>query len=403
VVRGVSHEAGGALAHSSGSSTPLEGSEAVQPWTATLHLVALESIPDRGEPLVDHLRLVSKSDSPRLLETRLELLADARRELLDRPAAALAAELASDPRAMSCGRLRAALLPDTATVFELAVDRFAESDTAREGLSLRLARWGQDLEVALVARRADPDQGAFLEVVEEVALLERLAPGQGLLLLIPAPFDPGYAGYALALDCAPANAAADLYLAQQARAQRREAAPAPVVSANPTTRAPSAERLAAVAEADAPASRWSALAREAGASLSERLLLAGEAPLLEAVLPAWRGSLAAPADLGWQMERATARALLSSDAPWSRALLLERCGALGTDAAALGDTLDLARDLESWEGLLRRENRYLLRNSLAGVRARAYRWLRARGLAPSGYDPFASRDARHQALQKEGS
>tara|TARA_R110002072_G_scaffold267714_1_gene426771 strand:- start:507 stop:1610 length:1104 start_codon:yes stop_codon:yes gene_type:complete len=365
--------------------------------------VALESIPERGDPLVDHLRLISKSNSPRLLETRLELLAEARLELLDEPAAALAASLAKSPRATSCGRLRAALLPHTATIFELAVDRFAELDTAREGLSLRLARWGEDLEIALVARRADPGQGGFLEVVEEVALLERLAPGRGLLLVIPAPFDPGYAGYALALDCAPAGSVADEQLARQARGRRSEISLAPIVSASPAERAPAPQTLAAVAAPDAPPSLWSRLAHEVGASLSERLLLLSQGTQFEALRPAWRSALASPPlGVGWHMERATARALLTSDAPWSRALLLERCGALGADPAALGDTLDLAQSLAGWEALLRRENRYLLRSSFAGVRARAFTWLQARGLSPVGYDPFGPREARREALHKGG-
>ena len=368
VVRGVSHEAGGALAREGAHSSAEHPQETVQPWTATLHLVALESIPERGDPLVDHLRLISKSNSPRLLETRLELLAEARLELLDEPAAALAASLASSPRAMSCGRLRAALLPHTATIF-------------------------------------DAGQGDFLEVVEEVALLEHLAPGRGLLLLIPAPFDPGYAGYALALDCAPAGSAADEQLAHDARGRRSEISLAPIVSASPVDRAPGAQTLAAASAPDASPSRWSRLAREVGATLSERLLLLGQGALFEAVSPAWRSALASsPLGVGWQMERAAARALLASEAPGGRALLLERCGALGADPAALGDTLDLARSLAGWEALLRRENRYLLRSSQAGVRGRAFTWLQARGLSPAGYDPLSPREARREALRRgEGS
>jgi len=350
---------------------------------------------------VDHLRLISKSDSPRLLETRLDLLAGARRELLDEPAAALAADLASSPRAVSCGRLRAALLPETATVFELAVDRFGKSDSAREGLSLRLARSGRDLEVALVAQRAAPGEGAFLEVAEEVALLEPLAPGRGLLLLIPAHFDPGYAGYALALDCAPAGSAADDHLARQARAQRGDGL-APILSASDPQRAPSPEALAAAAAPEASDSSWTALARAAGAPLSERLLLTGDATVLDTVRPAWRSALSTPPEVSWHMERTTARALLASEAAWGRALLLERCGALGADAAALRDTLDLAQSLAEWEALLRRENRYLLRSSITGVRARAFAWLRSRGLTPAGYDPMGPREARREALHRDG-
>jgi hypothetical protein len=400
VVRSVSHQAGGVLAD---GQSPGEHPGSTQPWIATLHLVALESLPDRGEPLVDHLRLISKSNSPRLLETRLDLLAGARRELLDEPAAALAASLAS-ARATSCGRLRAALLPETATVFQLSVDRFAQADTAREGLSLRLARWGDQLEVALVAQRAAPGAGEFLEVTEEAALLERLDPGQGLLLLVPAHFDPGYAGYALALDCAPARSAADLHLVSEARVQRLGASSAPISSQRPVDRAPRAETLAKLRAPDPQPSEWSALAEEVGAGLSERLILAGDAALLEAVLGEWQSALQGPAlDLGWSMERASIRALLERETPWGRALLLERCGALGSDPAALRDTLDLASDIASWEEQLRRENRHLLSNALASARARAFGWLRARGLAPTDYDPFASREARRSALRKAGS
>lgn len=397
IVRSVSHEEGGALAPvgSLASST--------EPWTATLHLVALESLPERGSPLVDHLRLISKSSSPRLLETRLELLAEARWERLEEPAAAVASELVQG-ESRSCGRLRAALLPGAATVFDLAVDRFAEADVAREGLSLRLARRGSDLEVALVARRAAPAEEAFLEVVEEVALLERLEGERGLLLLVPAHFDPGFQGYALALDWAPATSAADLDLASRAEARTLRPSLAPVSSASGADRSPSPAALAGVRDAESPLSAWSALARETQATLSERLILADAKSLLAEVRPAWLSALESPPEtLGWHLERASARALLASKAPWARALLLERCGALGADPGALSDTLDQARDLASWEALLAQENRHLLRNALSGVRARAFSWLRARGRAPAGFDPFAEREARRAALQEAGS
>lgn len=401
VVRSVRHEAGGALA--SGTTSEEDQSSTSQPWIASLHLVALESLPDRGEPLVDHLRLISQSRSPRLLETRLELLSDARRELLDEPAAAVAAALAAG-RATSCGRLRAALLPDTATVFDLAVDRFAEAESAREGLALRLARWGEELEVALVARQAASGEGELLEVLEEVALLERLPSGIGLLLLIPAPFDPGYAGYALALDCTPAKGIADLHLVHEGRVQRLAAATAPVATESPTDRAPRPQTLAAVQAPEVELAQWSALAQEVGATLSERLLLVGDPEFLERARGSWRAALQAPPEqLGWRIEQVTVRALLESEAPWCRALLLDRCGALGAEPLALRDSLDAARNLAGWEEQLRRENRYLLRNAMAGVRARAYDWLRARGLAPTGYDPFGPREARRAALKKAGS
>lgn len=399
VVRSVRHEAGGALA--SGITSEEDQSSTSQPWIATLHLVALESLPDRGEPLVDHLRLISQSRSPRLLETRLELLNDARRELLDEPAAAVAAALAAG-RATSCGRLRAALLPDTATVFDLAVDRFAEAESAREGLALRLARWGEELEVALVARQAASGEGELLEVLEEVALLERLPSGTGLLLLIPAPFDPGYAGYALALDCTPARGIADLHLVHEGRVQRLAPTTAPVSTQSPTDRAPQPQTLAAVQAAE-PA-QWGALTQEVGATLSERLLLVGDPEFLERARGSWRAALEGPPELlGWRLERVTVRALLESEAPWGRALLLDRCGALGAEPLALRDSLDAAQNLAGWEEQLRRENRYLLRNAMAGVRARAYDWLRTRGLAPTDYDPFGPREARRAALKKGGS
>jgi hypothetical protein len=75
-------------------------------------------------------------------------------------------------------------------------------------------------------------------------------------------------------------------------------------------------------------------------------------------------------------------------------------GGLSLRPSALLAAAATSADQAAWLAALVTENRVLLEEGDAAVRARAFDWLDARGLAPDGYDPFAPLAVRREALER---
>jgi hypothetical protein len=249
------------------------------------------------------------------------------------------------------------------------------------------------------------------------ALLLDLGPKLGasaLQIALPTPFTGGEArGLVLELALAPSRDA-EARAAAIARAKDSERGAG---EWQRSLSAPEAQRgeFEALVEALANPERSRAalvqLGMRTGAELTADLALCATAndllPLAAQARDALRAHAdlaAAPADLGWRLERATltwiatekdARAL-----PYEfEGVLLRRTGELGRSAAGLMDAATTCASSEAFARRLREENRIFLDDHAAAARVRAFDWLAARGWAPEGYDPLGDPKARRAALQ----
>lgn len=166
-----------------------------------------------------------------------------------------------------------------------------------------------------------------------------------------------------------------------------------------------------IAALDKPAERRARLVHLAGtcgAPLAlDVALVANDGDLADFAL-AVRGALAQPVDrrgAAWPIERAAwlfvgARAASAKLAP-ELAGVLARQG--GEAARFPGAIEDLVRGVDGGEAFAARlvaENRILLEDGSPASRARAFDWLSARGVAPTGFDPFGTLAVRRAALQR---
>jgi hypothetical protein len=111
------------------------------------------------------------------------------------------------------------------------------------------------------------------------------------------------------------------------------------------------------------------------------------------------------AEIAWLLESSTLEVLsaLVADGQTSPAVegvLLNFAGQAGRQALSLEKALRGSRRMEDLERLLAEENLLSLEDSSPAARARALRWLEARGMAPKGYDPLAPPRERRAALEK---
>ncbi|MBL8863091.1 MAG: hypothetical protein JNK02_13935 [Planctomycetes bacterium] len=150
------------------------------------------------------------------------------------------------------------------------------------------------------------------------------------------------------------------------------------------------------------------LAGWCGAPLALDLaLIAAEADLAEFATAA-RAALAEHGDRrssAWPLERAAwlfvaRRAVQGTLAPELSGVLARQGGEAARFPGAIEDLLRGVQDVAALVQRLAAENRILLEDASPAARARAFDWLRARGLAPEGYDPFGTLHERRAALQR---
>lgn len=133
----------------------------------------------------------------------------------------------------------------------------------------------------------------------------------------------------------------------------------------------------------------------------------------DAELTAWLHEIVDPphdppgataAAFGWYVERSAWRhviaQMLGGDLPPEiEAMVLRHAGAVGRLATTLEELVDASGDVASLEREFVAENRAALADSSAASRVRGFDWLATRGLAPAGFDPLASAEARRTALE----
>lgn len=229
----------------------------------------------------------------------------------------------------------------------------------------------------------------------------------------PAPDAPGWSAHRLAVAECAGDVARAVTVRASLAAERRSPAESPAPDPGAQLDVPPpldqldvrAERRRALLE----------LALATGAGLTADVAASGGELLLDDVVARVRSATSAPAaptlgpQLGWLVERVTLAALADATAeadPESGrlvevgALLARRVGGLSLRPSAMLAAASTSADQTAWLVALVTENRVLLEDGDAAVRARAYDWLDARGLAPAGYDPFAPRDVRRDALDR---
>jgi len=152
------------------------------------------------------------------------------------------------------------------------------------------------------------------------------------------------------------------------------------------------------------------LASESGAELTLDTLLAADEPSLAALGAAWRQAAGADLEalvrgdsLAWSLERTAALWLVQAAEAGTlpaelESVLLRQTGVAGRAPSLLQQFAEDSEGLADWRARLEEENRLALEDHLPAARVRAYDWLVSRGLAPSGYDPLASRAERQAAL-----
>jgi hypothetical protein len=110
-------------------------------------------------------------------------------------------------------------------------------------------------------------------------------------------------------------------------------------------------------------------------------------------------------EIGWILERNACRAALLGHARGltgaeTLAATTRRAGEVGRIPGLLAKVAASSKSIEEFDRLLRIENFNFLLDPEPSSRVWAYDWLKARGMAPQGYDPLADREERRQALLK---
>lgn len=109
--------------------------------------------------------------------------------------------------------------------------------------------------------------------------------------------------------------------------------------------------------------------------------------------------------VGWEMDRIALHMLarLQADGklpPELEAILADRTGEAGRHESALEELLREPVGAAEFSQRLIATNLLYLEDSSPASRARAYEWLKTRGLAPAGYQPLAPSRERRSALEK---
>jgi hypothetical protein len=140
------------------------------------------------------------------------------------------------------------------------------------------------------------------------------------------------------------------------------------------------------------------------ASVCDEVMLAQIAALIRDGAPV---ALASPAidDFSWLLDRSAITAMqeMLAKAPLPADLsevLTLYMGEPGRHAAAIDEVMRGVRSRRELQQRLVSENYIYLQDSSPAYRVRALEWLKARDLAPAGFDPLASPKERRQALDR---
>jgi hypothetical protein len=307
--------------------------------------------------------------------------------------------------------------------------------------TVRLARGATDptaIELALQIERDPSTTTQPASVMSETAVIDRtLVRGEDhLAIFIPARFSDSTARVLAAFIDISAAPSADLL----ANCQDHLKASADLAGRQPTTAvvegAASAAYESALAALAEPSQRRAALVFlsaqtqahicEDTALVADEGLLAKLAGLIEQRAGGVSES-SSDADLAWLLDRAAFQLLVAIDTPGGTAIAATAPATSTTSTAAqtplplppelkavltvyageparhAGSLDDIARDAASRQDLENRltaENLVFLTDSSPASRVRAFDWLKARKLAPPGFDPLGPPRQRREALDK---
>ncbi|MFT4538066.1 MAG: hypothetical protein ACI841_002078 [Planctomycetota bacterium] len=107
--------------------------------------------------------------------------------------------------------------------------------------------------------------------------------------------------------------------------------------------------------------------------------------------------------IAWRLERSAwlylaARSMKDSLPFELESMVLRHAGEVGRYPSTIEDAAKRASSQEHFMARLIAENRLFLEDTSVSARVRAYDWLMAKRLTPSGFDPLASKDERRAAL-----
>jgi hypothetical protein len=271
-------------------------------------------------------------------------------------------------------------------------------------------------------------QPSFAQM-ETAVLKERVASGghDQFAVIVPLPFKYSLARALIAfIDVAPSATAASL-----AQCQADLDASAKLAAQQPDTAAVEGSAQSAYDIALQalwqPADRRSALvflASQTSAHICEDTALVADDATLEklAITINWQACSASStvphtaAALSWLLDRAAFQLLVLNDAPVPgpsttpaapaplppelRAVLTIYAGEPARHGGSLDDIAHQSTSRQDLENRLTAENLVFLTDASPASRVRAYDWLKARGLAPAGFDPLGPAKERREALDK---
>lgn len=398
-------------------------------WRVTGHVLAVQTLPTDGfEPIGPLAKLIYGDAKGELMAPSSRLVYSTLIRRLDADAPA-----SSQPTTLPAVGIAPAHLSDVAggvaagTTFKIQIiqpDGPAD-EAIRQAVHVEISRKAQEAgyEIAIISQdRVAVDaevssEPAALQTIRETVVIPREVGdgGDRFILAIPMAFKGSTAqGVVVELDIetTPDDAGAlagDLKKnIDEQSAKIRDLQQQKVGS--PSDLLTNAALDALISAGDAPRGTLVYLANQTGASLAEAVALVADDQLLAVIAKSVREKVPNLATrdrntVGWMLERSTISAVTSIADDETNTGLASVRGVLETYAGEAGRQLDLLQSLadgatscdDLYNRLIAEHIIYLEDNSPAS-RVRAYDWLSARGIAPTGYDPLADTRARRDAL-----
>jgi hypothetical protein len=406
--------------------------------TVSIQWIAATSMPPSlHETLASQCRLIiaGQSGSPMLASPQLtkDVLFDQTGNV-----ASLAAQFSKAPTAdvAPIVSLEAALPPKVTLVFSATTTapppprnqiilRMRRAELAAAGAAAPNAGKSIQMTLELSEDRSTTTQPSILS--SETAVFDRLFSGghDQIAIAIPMQFSDSTARALIALiDISPTATAgalarchADLQSAAEAAAKQPS-----IAAVEGSAWAGYDSALKALWQ---PATRRAALvflASQTSAHICEDTALVADDATLEKLANNIAGQAAATTEphtsaaLEWLLDRAAFNLLVLSDAPPAGgagngttsaplppelvAVLTVYAGEPARHGGSLDDIAHEATSRKDLENRLTAENLVFLTDSSPASRVRAFDWLKARGLAPAGYDPLGPEKQRREAMDR---
>ena len=401
--------------------TPLSGPQtattaavaADEAMVVRVRLVALTQMPEGLRPVGPDVRLITAPGGAEPILPAARLLREAR---WSNGGSAGVFETAPRDRVAAMGSFLAAVPPETTWGVEVA-----DSSDAAGASGMRSHRLQFILHHVSAPAGLELAIGMEAAGQQEVAVLRALEVEAGRTFVLAAPFTFG--------NSAVRAVAAVVHLETASRDAPEPAQVEAVAQAEAELRR-SADEAGARQALAAAAAKWSGfqaaltdlsdplrrrkglmyLAGQTGAGVCRDVALVAEEKVLGQVTQQLTAEVSDPgtpktaAALGWLLDRSSLLVMVqlqsASDLPPELSGVLLRQVGQPARAGTLEELLKQANSREELIGRLVAENFIHLEDSSPAARVRAYDWLSARSLAPTGYDPLGGARERRDALDK---